>query len=240
MIDISEYQHRVYLQEELPALRRLIKNKAQKYGSISALISVMNDRLIEKGWPVFSSNEISGLRREREQSRDGWSDKLIYRLGVGLGLDEDPRWGYLFLKLLFLGFWDGQDDGFIDHIKLIVQGKPLDPERLTLTKIQASLPDLSKKNLIELIRQAANQLENDATHGPLNLAAFVDALCEDYPAKIDELFSSSSLNVQRLKEIRSGEKPTPQEIRSVSLWASSTTDQTAHDIESLLIEDLTP
>ena len=118
---LGQWQLDHYQSVELIRLKRLIDIYADRAGSIVELIDQAASRFKQLGFKPLSSNDISGLQRDKTKNvpikASALSDRSIYKLAILLDVDDDIVWGSLVLRLYLSGKIDNIETPIINAIK---------------------------------------------------------------------------------------------------------------------------
>ena len=229
---LGQWQLDHYQSVELIRLKRLIDTYADKAGSIVELIDQAASRFKQLGFKPLSSNDISGLQRDKTKNvpikASALSDRSIYKLAILLDVDDDIIWGSLILRLYLSGKIDNIETPIINAIKNTCELNPdidinLDVLRWVAAATTRELRDVTISAVKRLAGPSTDETEPSKKG---TLLKYIQAVVEQEGLTLEDVPAHTALSSESLRQLASSSTMHDYELASLAAWLETITGET--------------
>ncbi|MEM9263920.1 MAG: hypothetical protein AAGA46_00170 [Cyanobacteria bacterium P01_F01_bin.13] len=230
MVDKLEHWQLTHYQEiELPRLQALIDKASANAESTVKLLENAEPRFKKAGFKSFSSNDISGVKRDKTSGpvkTSAITDRTIYKLAFLLDIDPDLSWGALFLRLYLSGKIDNLSQPTLNAIK---DACSLNPDVSIEFNVLNWLSEAGPRELRDLIVSAVNRLAkiepSDNSTKEESLYVFIQSILVHQEVSLSDLLMNTALTQESLELLKQDKVKTTYELESLASWLTEITNE---------------
>ena len=227
---LEEWQLKHYQETELPRLQRILTLAANKAGGSTVdLIRNAKKRFQSLGYKLVTSNDISGLKRDKTKGpikNSAITDRTIYRLALLLDIDDDITWGALALRLYLSGKIDNLEKPTISAIKEACRLKPdihLDFNALHWLE-NANTSELRDISVAAIKRLAKESFTPDSDENT-PLYGYIESVLISNNKTIQDLLMNTALTNSSLELLKRQGAISGYELGTLAEWVAELTGE---------------